>query len=240
MLGARVRLLCLDTATDALSCALSVDGELFEHHEVAPRRHAERVLAVVDRVLAEAGTARGQLDAIAFGQGPGSFTGLRIGAGVAQGLGFALDVPVIPVSTLAALAQGALREGGARQVLAVLDARLGEVYASAQRAQAGLMQPIRRERLCRPEDLADELADDAGGGWVGCGPGWHACPEALRGRLEDRLERVEPDRLPRARDVAVLARAAWEEGLMVSAEEAFPVYLRRQVVSGPPGADGKS
>ena len=231
-----MKLICFDTATDALSCALLVDGDLREHHEVAPRRHAELALSVVDRLLAEAEIACAQLDAVAFGRGPGSFTGLRIGAGIAQGLAFAADLPVIPVSTLAALAQGALRENGAHRVLAVLDARLGEVYAGAMQADGGIMRPIREERRCRPEELAEELAED--GGWIGCGPGWRVCAGAAHDGIRDRVKYLEPDRLPRARDVAALARGAGEEGLAVAPERAFPVYLRHRVARRP-HSDGK-
>ena len=226
-----MKLVCFDTATDVLACAVWYDGECVEHHELAPRGHADRVLSAVDRVLAEAGIARFELDAIGFGRGPGSFTGLRIAAGVAQGLAFALDLPAVPVSTLTAIAQGALRENGSRRVLVVLDARLGEVYAGAARADAGIMRPVRDERRCRPGELADEL--DADGGWVGCGPGWAVCADALRDGLDTRLERLETDRLPRARDVAALAHRAWEEGLTVPAEGALPVYLRSRVASRP-------
>ena len=222
-----MKLICLDTATDALSCALLVDGDLREHHEVAPRRHAELTLSMVDRLLAEAGVACVQLDAVGFGRGPGSFTGLRIGAGIAQGLAFAADIPVIPVSTLATLAQGALRERGAHRVLAVLDARLGEVYAGSMQADGGgIMRPIRDERRCRPEGLAEDLPE---GGWVGSGPGWRVCTGEARGRLRNRLEYLEPERLPRARDGAALALTAWEEGLADPPERAIPVYLRRRV-----------
>ena len=232
-----MKFICFDTATDALTCALWADGELVEHHETAPRRHADLVLSVVDRLLAEAGTARFDLDAVGFGRGPGSFTGLRVAAGVAQGLAFALDVPAVPVSTLAAIAQGSLRENGSRRAMVLLDARLGEVYAGAMRADssAGVMRAIRDERLCLPEDLGEELGPE--GGWTGCGPGWNVCPDAVRAGLDARLERLEPDRLPRARDVAVLVRSALEEGRAVAAENALPVYLRRQVVRRPEAAD---
>ena len=231
-----MKFICFDTATDALTCALWADGELIEHHETAPRRHADLILSVVDRLLAEAGTARFDLDAVGFGRGPGSFTGLRVATGVAQGLAFALDVPAVPVSTLAAIAQGSLRENGSRRAMVLLDARLGEVYAGAMRADssAGVMRAIRDERLCLPEDLDEELGPK--GGWTGCGPGWNVCPDALRAGLGSRLERLEPDRLPRARDVAALVRSALEEGCAVAAENALPVYLRRQVVRRPEAA----
>lgn len=226
-----MRFVCFDTATDAFACALWSDGEVIGHDENAPRQHADRVLSVVDRLLAEAGVARSALDAVGFGRGPGSFTGLRIAAGVAQGLAFALDVPAVPVSSLAVIAQGSLREYGSRNVLALLDARLGEVYAGALRADDGVMRPIRGERLCLPVDLAGELGAD--GGWTGCGPGWSACSDVLANGLDARLERLDPDRLPRARDLATLVHAAREEGLTVAADHALPVYLRRQVVRRP-------
>lgn len=229
-----MKFVCFDTATDALACALWSDGELIEHDEPAPRQHADRLLSVVDRVLAEAGTPRSALDAVGFGRGPGSFTGLRIAAGVAQGLAFALDVPAVPVSTLAAIAQGSLRENGSQRVLVLLDARLGEVYAGAMRADRGIMRPAREEWRCLPEDLGAALGAD--GGWTGCGPGWSVCTDALAGGLGARLERIEPGRLPRARDLAALVRAAWEEGLSVTAERALPVYLRRRVVRRPEAA----
>ena len=235
-----MKLVCFDTSTDMLACALLVDGETIECHETAPRQHAERVLAVVNRILAEAGIARGALDAIGFGRGPGSFTGLRIAAGVAQGLAFALDVPAVPVSTLGAIAQGSMRENGSRKVLAVLDARLGEVYAGAYavapRTGAGIMRPVRDERLCRPERLEVELDEDRE--WVGCGPGWKACAEVLRSGLDSRLKRLEPGRLPRGRDLATLVQASWEAGAVVAPERAFPVYLRRRVASVPSARAG--
>ena len=223
-----MKLVCFDTATDVLACALWSDGDLVEHHEVVPRGHAERLLAALDRVLAEAGVARTGLDAVGFGRGPGSFTGLRIAAGVAQGLAFALDIPAVPVSTLAVMAQGSLREHGSERVLAVLDARLGEVYAGAMKAEGEIMRPLQEERLCFPEELAEKLgADDSG--WVGCGPGWAVCAAALHEGLEARIARLEPDRLPRACDLATLACRTWEEGRAVPAERALPVYLRGRV-----------
>ena len=190
------------------------------------------MLAAVDRLLAEGGVSRTELDAIGFGRGPGSFTGLRIAAGIAQGLAFALDIPVVPVSTLAVIAQGSLREHGSQRVLAVLDARLGEVYAGAMVAEGGTMGPVGEERLCRPESLGDALGAD-GAEWVGCGPGWAACATALRDGLDDRVVRIEGDRLPRACDLAILVHQAWQHGHVMPAERALPVYLRGRVARRP-------
>ena len=235
-MDARVRFVCFDTATDALACALWLDGEVIGYDRIAPRQHADRVLSEVDRLLAGAGVPRSALDAVGFGRGPGSFTGLRIAAGVAQGLAFALDVPAVPISSLAVIAQGALRENGSRKVLALLDARLGEVYAGACKADEGVMRPIRGERLCLPAELAGYLEGE--GGWTGCGPGWNVCSDALASGLDGRLERLDPNRLPQARDLATLVHAARQEGLVVAPEHALPVYLRRQVVRRPERAAG--
>ena len=133
-------LLALDTATEACSVALLHDGRVLSHYEVAPRMHAQRLLPMIQQLLGEAGIAASALDAIAFGRGPGAFTGVRIAIGVVQGLAFALDRPVLPVSNLAVLAQRALREQGATQVAAAIDARMDEVYWGCYRAEAGEMR----------------------------------------------------------------------------------------------------
>ena len=122
-----MKLLALETATEACSVALWVDGAVIERHALAPRRHAELVLPMVDAVLAEGGISRRALDAIAVGRGPGAFTGVRLAIAVAQGLALALDRPVLPVSTLAALAMAAAQDAGAAPILAAIDARMGEV-----------------------------------------------------------------------------------------------------------------
>jgi tRNA threonylcarbamoyladenosine biosynthesis protein TsaB len=215
-------LLAIETATEACSAALFTHGRVLSRHQVAPRGHADLILAMCDEVLAEAGIARSQLDAVAFGRGPGSFTGVRIATGVAQGLGYALEVPLVPVSTLATLAQGALRERGWPRVMAAIDARMGEVYWAAFSAGAhGLMGPAGPEKVSAPEDV---LLPDAGA-WCGAGTGWAAYGARLPAQVVER----DGERLPYAHDLALLAVAAYARGESVPAAAAMPVYLRDDV-----------
>lgn len=225
-----MRLLAFETSTGACSVALWLDGAVTEAFEVAPQRHAELALAMADRLLGEAGLVPGDLDAIAFARGPGSFTGVRIAAGLAQGAAFAAGLPVVPVSTLRALAQGTARVRGEGAVLAALDARMGEVYWGAFRlGAAGLMEPAAQERLCVPE--AATCPEGAGPGWFGAGSGWAEHGERLRRTLSARIRAWDADCLPHARDVAALAAADYRAGRAVSAQGAIPVYLRERVVS---------
>src|SRR5688572_20199128 len=124
----KMKLLALETATDACSAALWIDGAILGRYRLAPREHARLILPMCEELLAEAGIELAQLDGIGVGRGPGSFTGVRIACSAAQGLAYALDIPVSPVSTLAALAQGTMEEWDARCVLSALDARMGEIY----------------------------------------------------------------------------------------------------------------
>lgn len=221
-----MKLLALDTTTEACSAALLLDDGLTERYEIAPQGHAGLILPMVESLLAEAGLAMTGLDALAFGRGPGSFTGVRIGAGVVQGLAFGADLPVVPVSSLAALAQGALREWQAEAVLAAIDARMNEVYWGAYRLhgeQGLLLQGA--ECVCPPESVPRP----EGEGWYGVGSGWSSYGEPLKAHCGSVLERIEGARFPRAQDVARLAEAAYNRGEAVAAEQALPVYLRDNV-----------
>lgn len=223
-----MRILALETASDACSVALWHDGAVYQRLEVAPRRHGELVLMMAEAVMEEAGCRRRDLDLVAFGRGPGSFTGLRIAAGVAQGIAFARDLPVAPVSSLQALAQGTLRARGRRRVLAAFDARMGEVYWGAFDAGTGdTMALVGEEVVCGPA----AVPVPAGEGWYGAGGGWDACGTALAAALGPRLAAVDGGRHPEARDVAVLAVAMAAAGATVAAEAALPVYLRNQVAT---------
>ncbi len=215
------RILALDTATEACSVALYLDGEVREHFEILPRQHSQQILPMIEAILAEHGLSMMALDAIAFGRGPGAFTGVRIATGIAQGLAFAADLPVIPVSTLAALAQLGLREYGAQQVLATIDARMDEIYQALYSADNGIMVLQGAEQVSPPEAVTVEKMSD---NLVGVGSGWH-----YRDRIAVPVSQSYPDEYPHAADIALLASAAFARGEGVAAEQALPVYLRDNV-----------
>lgn len=248
--------LALDTSTEACSAALWRDGELFQRYELAPRRHAELVLPMIDAVLHEAGVDVRDCQALAFGRGPGAFTGLRIAAGVAQGIAFSVGLPVAPVSTLAALALAAARERGTGRVhvAAAIDARIGEVYWGLYRvtdpagadggdpdagdAGVRLLAP---EQVIAPDapDLALPDADPAVD-WIGVGSGWRGGgQESASGHGPTLARRLAvrgllPDRYPRAAEIAILGAGLARAGRTVSAEQALPVYLRDRVAVAKP------
>ncbi|MGR6423483.1 tRNA (adenosine(37)-N6)-threonylcarbamoyltransferase complex dimerization subunit type 1 TsaB [Aeromonas veronii] len=221
-----LKILAVDTATEACSAALLVGDKLFSRWEEAPRDHTRKILPMVQAVLEDAGISLSDLDAIAFGRGPGSFTGVRIGISVAQGLAFGAGVPLIGISTLAAMAQGAYRLDGAQQVLTAIDARMNEVYFGRYELIDGRMQLVGDEVVSDPAALVDargKLADR-----VACvGTGFETYGETLSG-LADELA-VSQVRFPAAEDMLPLARAAWLAGEAVPVEQATPVYLRDKV-----------
>ncbi len=225
-----MKILAVDTATEACSAALLVDGALRERFELAPRAHARLLLPMLESLLAEAGLKPLQLDAIAFGRGPGSFTGLRIAASVAQGIAFAADLPVLPVSTLAALAWPVLCAERGAQVFAAIDARMGEIYwaAFAGAAQDGIV--ALSEEQVTP---AAAVCVPAGTDWYGAGSGWAAYAQDLRAHFGASLRGIAADALPHAADIAALAAVDFAAGRAVPAEQALPVYLRNQVVQRP-------
>ena len=237
-----MKILALDTSTEYCSVALSIDGVLDEREMRAGQRHSELVLGRVDALLRARGVQLRDLDAIAFGEGPGSFTGLRIACGVVQGLAFGADVPVVGVGTLLAMAYGS----GAERVVCCLDARMHEIYHAAyrrvinpggERTEGNPRFPsvtsfpdahwavVHEPSVCAP--AVAPVLDSAG--WLGCGSGFTAYRDALEARYAGRLSAVEPERFPRARDIAVLGAARFEAGLAASAEHAAPLYIRDKV-----------
>ena len=217
-----MKLLAIETSTEACSVALWLDGEVRERFDIAPRRHAELTLPWAEELLADAGVKKSQLDAIAIGRGPGAFTGVRLAIAIGQGIALALDRPVVPVSTLAALA---LQASGPR-VLAAIDARMGEVYAAAFELRDGDAITLDAERVGAPGTIV--LPGDEAG-WCGVGTGFAAQDHALASHLHSRLAVVDAAALPHAADVARLAVLAYVRGEAVAAELAEPAYLRNNV-----------
>lgn len=220
-----MKLLALDTATEACSAALLLDGEVREHYEVIGRGHAERLLPMVDGLLTQAGLTLGALDAIAFGRGPGGFTGLRIAAAIAQGLAAGAALPVVPVSDLDAIASAASRASGAARVIVCLDARMGQVYWAALDCSGLRPVAVMPEALANPGDVwltGDTL-------WHAAGPGFDAYP-AIAQRLGNRLSGIQSGLLPHAADIARIAAMDFAAGKAVPARQAQPVYLRNEVV----------
>ncbi len=227
-----MNILALDSATEACSVALWRDGAMTERYEVPGKGHADLLLGMVDSLMSEAGLKLAELDAIAFGRGPGGFTGLRIAASLTQGLAFGAGLPVVPVSNLAALAAAAAPAVGSCKVLACLDARMGEVYWAGFLCTDGLPTALTTETLSIPAEVA---LPDADSGWLGVGHGFAAHP-ALQERLAARLGRVDAERLPRALSIARIAAVEFKAGRRVAAEQALPVYLRDDVVHKRPVA----
>ncbi|WP_166837780.1 tRNA (adenosine(37)-N6)-threonylcarbamoyltransferase complex dimerization subunit type 1 TsaB [Rheinheimera pleomorphica] len=218
------KLLALDTSTEACSVALQVGTDILTLDEACPQQHSKRVLPMVQQLLNQAGISLNQLDGIVFGRGPGSFTGVRIGVGVTQGLAFGADVPVFGVSTLAAMAQAAQRLHGATQVIAAIDARMAEVYIGHFSLQQGLMQLNGEELAVKPADIT---AFDISGEVYAVGTGWQTYAEQL---LAKQQAKIAADILyPSARDMLTLALPALQAGKFVTAEQAEPVYVRDEV-----------
>ena len=219
-------ILAIEASTPACSAALWVEGEILERYALAPRQHAALMLPMIESLLLEAGISVAQLDAVAFGRGPGSFTGVRIAASVVQGIAFAADLPVLPVSTLAALALGGMRTTELPQVMAALDARKAEVYWGCYiDTQDGTVALQGDERVCVP--AAVPCPD--GGDWAGAGSGWETYGDDLMQRAGVQIVRVLPDFEPHAADVARLGSHDYRQGRMLGPEAAVPVYLRNNV-----------
>lgn len=221
------RILAIDTATEACSVAIWNQGEIHALFELCPREHTQRILPMVQQVLAGSGVTLGQLDALAFGRGPGSFTGVRIGIGIAQGLALGADLPLLGVSTLQTMAQGAWRLTGAERVLSAIDARMGEVYwGQFERQQDGNWLESEGEAVLTPAQ-ALVRAQGLQGHWAHVGTGWQTYPDLVAGSTLTLSDGQML--LPQAEDMLPLALHAWQQGLAVAVEHAEPTYLRNEV-----------
>ena len=219
-----MNILAIDTATEACSAALLVGDDLIERFELAPRQHTAKLLPMMESVLAEAETTLSQLDALAFSRGPGSFTGVRVAASVIQGVGLATDLPIIPVSTLAAMAHHVFRQGQASTVGVAIDARMQQVYWGQYRISAlGQVSALADEQVIDPDQVALNAASVElliGNGWAVYADQWHPHNHVISNEFN----------YPHASDVCWIAKAGMAAQQGVTVEQALPVYLRDQVV----------
>jgi tRNA threonylcarbamoyladenosine biosynthesis protein TsaB len=216
-----MKLLALDSSTDWISVAAG-DGTAWRlRDEPASNMHSERVMPLVREVLADAGWRLRDLDAIAFGAGPGAFTGVRIACGVAQGLALGAALPLVPVGTLEALAEECWHLHGSERVLAVLDARMREVYVAAYRRDGAHWRCEQAPAVCKPDDVVVPP-----GAWTGAGDGFAQYP-MLASRLA--LANVHIDARPSARAIGLLAMPRVETGATLAARDARPAYVRHRV-----------
>ncbi|EPG7576617.1 tRNA (adenosine(37)-N6)-threonylcarbamoyltransferase complex dimerization subunit type 1 TsaB [Providencia huaxiensis] len=221
------RILAVDTATEACSVALWCDGDIISRFAISPREHTQKVLPMVEDVLAEAGMGLSQLDALAFGRGPGSFTGVRIGVGIAQGLALGANLPMIGVSSLMTLAEGAFRIAGHKQVLVAIDARMSEIYcAQYQRTAEGQWLGEDSEAVLLPDDFTSQFTK-LSGLWGYAGTGWEAYPSLLD-KAPVTLANSHIT-LPDAQDMLPIAVQLWKLGKVVAVENVEPTYLRNEV-----------
>lgn len=220
-----MKLLAIDTSTEACSAALWLDGELRERFELTGREHTQKLMPQVEVLLAECGVGFKQLDGIVCGHGPGSFAGVRIGVGYVKGLGLALDLPVLGVSSLAMLALRAARENMVTQVLSAIDARMNEVYFGAFEVIDGKLRELAPEIVVPPAAIPAMSP----GQWLATGTGWGAHLDALTAASAVDMVRVLPDALPHAGDALLLAAPEFAAGRAINSDALTPVYLRNKV-----------
>lgn len=221
-----MKILALDTSSDACSASVLVDNTMHSVYEVEPRAHTRLIIPMVEQVLAKAKLTLQEVDAIAFGQGPGAFTGVRIGTGVTQGLALAADKPVIPVSTLAALAQQAYELNQAQAVLVAQDARMNEVYWGEYQLIDGYMTLQGDEQAINPELIELPTSADA---YMAVGNGWQVYEQVFASDFTKLITQKNTQWLPAAEYVARLAVPAYEQGKAIAPDEAEPTYLRNKV-----------
>jgi len=244
-----MKILAIDTATEACSAALYIDDagntddtknkNISSRYQLAPREHSRLILKMIDELLAQAELSVDRLDAIAFGQGPGSFMGLRIAAGVVQGIAFAHDIPVIPVSTLKATAQRAYEDTGSQNVIAAIDARMDEVYWAAYSLKQNRWHLHGEESVISPDKVTlPELPEQSGepgvsNNWAGAGTGWASYEDRLLRAVDCQLPMILTDCFPSAEAIVKLAVDELKSGNTVTAAGAIPVYIRNDVAKKP-------
>ena len=234
-----MKLLAVETSTEACSAALIIDGVVSERFELAPKEHTKLILPMIASLMADAGLKPQQLDALAFSCGPGSFTGVRIATGVIQGIALGANLPVVPVSTLAAIAQDFFDNhhetvqgeslkadvSAFNVAFTAMDARMGEIFWGVyQRNKQGFAELVGKEAVTLAAEV--EFPDLIG---TGIGSGWGVYGEELKQRLAGLVSTCQIDNLPRAGAIARLGAQGFKRGLAVDVELAMPVYLRDKV-----------
>ncbi len=222
-----MNILAIETSTDACSVALLTGSDLLCDHRIAAQQHGTIVLPMIDALMAEASLKPRQLDGVAFGRGPGSFTGVRIGVALTQGIALGADVGVIGISTMHSVAQGVYRLHGDKRVAVSLDARMDEVYfASYELGEGAIMRALSDECICLPSDVP-QPSDSSSISWAGSGA--ERYEEILRTRFSVSGQNIRRDAWPHAQDLIDIALPNVTAGRLVPAEEAMPVYLRNKV-----------
>lgn len=218
-----MKLLAIDTSTEACSVAVLDEESVYSRFEVCPQKHSQRLLPMLQEVLDEAGLALADLDALAFGRGPGSFTGVRIATGMIQGLALGTGLPVAGISTMAAMAQQAHMQSGVQKLAVAIDARMQEVYFAQYEIKAGLAELLGEEAVMPPALAQQQLK---GSTELAVGTGWQAY-EALSSVATFQIS--ETLLYPSAEFILPLAKRAYTEKNLVSVEAIEPVYLRDKV-----------
>ena len=216
-----MNLVALETSTEYCSLALARGAQAFERSFHAGQRHSELVLPALREMLQQAGLEIHAIDAVAYGAGPGSFTGLRIACGIAQGLALARNLPTAGICSLLALAEAS----GADKVIACLDARMGEVYHAVYCKSGGNWNEMHAPALYKPDAVPRLEGND----WVGCGSGFRVHGTVLARRYDGAMTRVDPDAIPQAAAMLRLARRVFATGQGLDAAAAAPLYVRDKV-----------
>lgn len=221
-----MKILAIDASTEACSVALYIEGELIERYLVAPRKHIELLKPMVVDVMAEAEVDVQELTGLAFGAGPGSFAGLRVACAFIQGMGVALDIPVVPVSTLKAMAQQILETQSDKTVLVMLDAKMKEVYWGVYRLEGKEVIAILPEKVSKIDEIPNFSGVVGLGSIVGVGDGWVVAPNWITAL---NPEFVDKNVYPRAGEIALLSLNDFEKGMGLDAEQVSPIYLRNNI-----------
>jgi len=220
-----MNILALDTCTESCSAALLYQGKLFECIEMTQRGHSDLILGMMDELFKQADASISEVNVLAFGRGPGSFTGVRVGVGVAQGIAFARDIPVVAISSLAAVAQDAADQFEHEFIAVAMDARMGEVYCASFQVVDGLVTLLGDEQVCPPEQFMPHSEQD----WLAAGTGWGVYEAKLSDNFANQLSKISVEHYPQSKNIIKLAQPEIDAGRVVSADQAMPVYLRNNV-----------